>query len=119
MSNNGLYIMAGLYIFAGLMHFYKTKFYMRIMPPFIPFHMAMVYLSGAAEISLGILLFFPAYSAFAAWGIIVLLVAVFPANIYHLTSTKPGRGIPRWVLYFRLPLQGALIWWAYLYTNYS
>ncbi len=116
MPGLGLYFMAALYMLAGFMHFYKPKFYLRIMPPYIPFHLALVYISGAIEILLGIFLLVPAFTSFAALGIIALLIAVFPANVYHLTSTKKGRGNARWVLYLRLPLQGVLIWWAYLFV---
>ena len=108
--------MAALYMLAGINHFIMPKFYLRIMPPYIPWHKAMVYLSGAAEIFLGLLLLYSPYSPLGAWGIIVLLVAVFPANVYHLTSTKPGKGIPVWVLYLRLPFQGVLIFWAWWHT---
>ena len=116
MKEISLYIMAILYILAGVNHFYQPKFYMRIMPPYIPWHKFMVYLSGAIEILLGILLMIPACSSLAAWGIIALLIAVFPANVYHLTSSKPGGKFPMWALYLRLPLQGALMLWAYWYT---
>lgn len=116
MKEISLYIMAVIYILAGIMHFVKPKFYLKIIPPYIPWHKAMNYISGAAEIILGIGLFIPAYSTWAAWGIIALLIAVFPANIYHLTSAKPGRGLPIWVLYLRLPFQVLFIWWAWWYT---
>ena len=111
-----IYIMAVLYIMAGLNHFVMPKFYLRIIPPYIPWHKDMNYISGAVEIILGTLLFFPAYSELAAWGIILLLIAVFPANLYHFTSYKARKGIPRWVLYLRLPFQAVLILWAYWYT---
>ena len=111
-----LYIMSGLYILAGAMHFVVPKFYLRIMPRYIPYHKALVAISGIIEILLGILLLIPAFSSLAAWGIIALLITIFPANVNHLTSAKPGKGPPLWVLYVRLPLQGVLIWWAYLFT---
>lgn len=111
-----LYIMASLYIIAGIYHFVNPKFYLKIMPPYIPWHKTMIYLSGAAEIILGLLLFYPTYSAFAAWGIVALLIAVFPANIYHLTSAKTGKGIPIWILWLRIPFQGIFILWAWWYT---
>jgi uncharacterized membrane protein len=116
MDSVSLNFMAGFYILAGAMHFYQPKFYLRIMPPYIPFHLALVYISGAIEIIFGIFLLVPVFTSFAALGIIALLIAVFPVNVYHLTSTKRGRGIARWVLYLRLPLQGVLIWWAYLFV---
>jgi len=109
-------VMGGLYTLAGINHFLMPKFYMRIMPRYIPFHRFMVIASGIAEIALGILLLFPNYRPWAAWGIIALLIAIFPANIHHLTSKKPGKGPPVWALVVRLPIQGLLIWWAYSYT---
>ncbi|MBL4594822.1 MAG: DoxX family protein [Flavobacteriales bacterium] len=108
--------MAGIYILAGIYHFVNPKFYLKIIPPYIPWHKAVNYLSGATEIILGVLLFYPPYATFAAWGIMGLLIAIFPANIYHLTSAKPGKGIPIWVLWLRIPLQGLFIWWARWYT---
>ena len=108
--------MAGIYILAGIYHFVNPKFYLKIIPPYIPWHKAVNYLSGATEIILGVLLFYPPYPTFAAWGIMGLLIAIFPANIYHLTSAKPGKGILIWVLWLRIPLQGLFIWWAWWYT---
>ena len=111
-----LIIMAVLYILAGINHFVMPRFYMRIMPRYIPFHRFMVIASGIAEIVLGALLLMPEYRSLAAWGVIALLVAIFPANIHHLTSRKPGVGPPAWLLWLRLPMQGVLIWWAYSYV---
>ncbi len=108
--------MAGFYTFAGIGHFVATKFFMRIMPPYIPWHKPIVYLSGVAEIGLGILLIMPAYSSWAAWGVIALLVAVFPANLYHFSSGGAGMRIPQWALALRLPLQGLLMLWAWWHT---
>ncbi|MEQ9287746.1 MAG: DoxX family protein [Cyclobacteriaceae bacterium] len=116
MKEASMYVMGVLYILAGINHFLKPKFYLRIIPPYIPWHKAMNYISGAAEVFLGLLLFCPPYSTMAAWGIILLLIAVFPANIYHLTSAKPGKGIPIWVLWLRLPFQAVFILWAWWYT---
>jgi len=108
--------MAVLYILAGINHFVMPQFYLRIMPRYIPFHRFMVIASGVAEIGLGVLLLLPEYKTWAAWGIIALLIAIFPANIHHLTSRKPGKGPTAWVLWFRLPIQGLLIWWAYSFV---
>ena len=115
MLKYGLYLMALLYILAGLYHFRNPRVYKAIMPPYLPFHDALVFWSGVAEVVLGLALFFPQTRIWAAWGVIALLIAVFPANVYMLTSGKFTR-IPEWLLYLRLPLQGLLIWWAYQYT---
>lgn len=111
-----LYVMAAFFAGAGLAHFFITKFFMRIMPPYIPWHKPIVYLSGIAEIGLAALLLMPQYRSWAAWGIIALLVAVFPANLYHFTSGGAGMRIPQWALFMRLPLQAVLIVWAWWYT---
>ena len=110
-----LYVQAFFYVVAGLLHFLKTKFYLRIMPPYLPFPKELVYLSGVAEILLGLGLLSP-FRSLAAIGIILLLVAVFPANIYStFQNPKAIPGIPLWVLYCRLPLQFVFIYWAWIY----
>lgn len=111
-----LYIMAIIYIAAGLNHFKNAKFYLRIMPPYLPFHKWLNWISGVAEIVLGILLFIPSTRVLAAWGIIALLIAVFPANIYHFTSKGKTLRTPMWVLILRLPIQFVLMYWAWIYT---
>lgn len=109
-----LYLMSGLYIFAGVMHFLKPRMFLRIIPPYIPYPKIMNALAGAFEILFGICLLFPLTRQYAAIGIIILLIAVFPANLYMYQ--KGAKGIPKWALLLRLPLQLALIAWAYLYT---
>ena len=111
-----LYLMASIYILAGLNHFRKPKMYMRIIPRFFGNLKLINIISGIAEILLGILLCIPATSHFAAIGIIILLVAVFPANMYMITDKKASFGLPKWVLLLRLPFQLLLIFWAYQYT---
>lgn len=111
-----LYLMAFLYIFAGINHFRKPGMYIKIIPPVFTNPKLLNILSGAAEIILGILLLFPFAKHFAAWGIIALLVAVFPANLYMFQNKKASFGLPKWILFVRLPLQIVLIYWAYQYT---
>jgi len=111
-----LYLMACLYIAAGVYHFIKPRMYMRIMPPWLPWHLQLVWISGVCEIVLGILLFWPATRSFAAWGIIVLLIAVFPANVEMMKQYRQRHHRLYWVTLVRLPLQIALIAWAWLYT---
>ena len=76
----------------------------------------MVDASGVAEIVLAIGLLFIRTKSWAAWGIIALLIAIFPANIYMLTASEKFKRIPLWVKWLRLPLQGVLIWWAWQYV---
>ena len=115
MQSLSLYLMAFVYVAAGVNHFIRPKMYMAIMPPYLPAHHELVMLSGVAEVVLGIGLLFPATRSLSAWGLILLLIAVFPANVYMATSGR-FRKIPRWLLWARLPLQGLLIWWAWQYT---
>jgi uncharacterized membrane protein len=110
------FVMAAFFLFAGIMHFKKPKFFLRIIPPILPFKEALNYISGAAEIIFAIMLVIPATTILAAWGIIALLIAVFPANVYHLMAKGAGMKVPIWALWLRLPMQGLLIYWAYQYT---
>ena len=87
------------------------------MPPTIPYPNFMNYLVGFLETLLGILLLLSDFSKIAAWGIIFLLIAVFPANIYMYQYEKAALGLPKWVRFIRLPLQFALIIWTYQYTK--
>lgn len=110
-----LYIMAGLYILAGINHFIMPKLYLKITPSWVPKPMVVNWLVGLAEVVLGILLLVPATQSPAAWGIIILLVLVFPANVYHFQKAqRNGKMVMPTLL--RLPVQVLLIWWAYLYT---
>ena len=115
-----LWVMAGAYILAGVGHFIWPEFYMPMMPPYLPWHLPLIYLSGVAEFALGALVLMPQTRQFAAWGIIALLIAVFPANLHIALYNVPlggateGYGIWNWV---RLPVQGLLIAWAWWYTR--
>ncbi|MGB3135527.1 MAG: DoxX family protein [Nodosilinea sp.] len=111
--------MALFYSFAGVNHFLNPDFYLSIMPPYIPWHAFLVALSGLFEILLGLLLLVPKYSQLAAWGLILLLIAVFPANIYMATHAELFPAVSPTLLWIRLPLQGVLIAWAYWHTRPS
>lgn len=110
-----LTLMAAFYTAAGANHFVNPRMYERIIPPFLRFKKAVNYASGIAEIVLGVLLLTPLRPQ-AAWGVILLLLFVFPANVYHLQQRGAGMKIPLWMLWLRLPLQAVLVWWAYQYT---
>ncbi len=107
---------ATLFVAAGVGHFVFTDFYLKIMPPYLPLHLLIVLVSGVIEIILGILLLVPSYSRLAAWGIVALLIAVFPANI-HVYQHQEMFPLPWIVHLLRLPLQGVLILWAFAYTR--
>lgn len=113
-----LYLMAVIYIIAGFFHFLKPKVYMRIMPRYLPAHKTLVYLSGLAEIILGISLFFPETKDFGIYGIILMLVIFLLVHFYMLSSKKAGAGFPAWILIARIPLQFILIWWAWFYLRF-
>ena len=112
----GRWIFAALFVAGGVGHFVKTDVYMRIMPPYLPYHRALVLLSGVFEVVLGLLLLVPTTSRPAAWGLIALLVAVFPANLFMYQHPEKF-GLSPTLLLIRLPLQGVLILWAYAYTR--
>jgi uncharacterized membrane protein len=109
-----LILAAIFYTIAGTLHFLRPEPYMKIMPPVIPAPLAMIYLSGAAEIAGGLGLLIPKLRRPAAWGLTALLIAVFPANIYmatnHIEPTQTA--IPTSLLWARLALQPLLIWWV-------
>ncbi len=107
-----LYVMAAFYVGAGVLHFVKPGFYLKIIPPWLPAPSLVVIVSGIAEIALGIALLFPATRQLAAWGVIALLVAVFPANVYAAATSIDGYGG-----YGRLPFQALFIAWAWWYTK--
>jgi uncharacterized membrane protein len=110
------FVFGNFFIGAGLWHFAHTDFYMKIMPPYLPWHLALVYVSGVFEIALGEMLLFRRTQWLAAWGLILLLIAVFPANIYAYQHQEIIPAPPLFHL-LRLPLQAVLILWAYWYTR--
>jgi uncharacterized membrane protein len=113
-----LYLMALVYVLAGMNHFRAPQFYMPMMPPWIPAHQAMIIISGLAEIILGLLLFYPPMRALAAWGVIALLVAVFPVHIYMYQARETVFShLPNLLILARIPLQFILMYWAYIYTR--
>lgn len=112
-----LYLLGVFYITAGVMHFVNTDFYVQMMPNILPYKLELVYLSGVIESALGILVLIPKYRRLAAFGIMVLLVAVFPANINVALNPDLMPGVSTTMLWLRLPLQGLLLWWAYFYTK--
>jgi uncharacterized membrane protein len=92
---------------------------MAIVPEYLPAHRALVLVSGAAEIAggIGVLMPWPGVRRTAAWGLVALLVAVMPANVYMVTDHVKFSRLPLWAVWVRLPLQGALVWWAWRYTR--
>lgn len=119
-----LYVMGVLYVAAGLMHFVVPGLYAQIIPPVFPAPLTLVYLSGLAEIALGLGVMIPRTRRIAAWGLVALLIAIFPANIYMATSNVVLVGAPEFLSnpstvgrWGRLPFQAVFILWAWWYTR--
>ena len=117
-------VMGALYVVAGSLHFFATATYMRIMPDYLPAHRELVLLSGAAEIAGGLGLLVPQSRTgqpgrAAAWGLVALLIAVFPANLTFITDPTRFPQVPLWAAWLRLPLQLPLLYWASRYTRPS
>lgn len=117
MKKVSLYIMILFYAGAGINHFIRPGFYLKIMPPWLPFHEAFVFTSGVAEVLCALLLLFTGTRRSGAWAVIALLVAVFPANIQMLVNYKHDNNPLTWIAILRLPTQLLLIWWAYSFTK--
>jgi len=110
-------VLALFFVGAGVNHFVRTGFYLRMMPAYVPWHLASVQISGVAEIVLGVLLLLPMTSVAAAWGLIALLIAVFPANVQMALHPETFPEFTPTALWLRLPLQFVLITWACWYTG--
>ena len=114
----GKVLLGVFFIAAGIVHFVRPGIYVKIMPSYLPWPLGLVYLSGICEVGLGALVLIPRYTGLAAWGLIALLIAVFPANVHMAMHPELYPRIPPAVLWWRLPLQGVFIAWAYAYTRH-
>jgi uncharacterized membrane protein len=110
------YLLAIFMIIAGIMHFVNPVFFLKIVPPYLPFHKELVLVSGLFEFVFGVLLLVRRSTRLAAWGIVTLLIAVFPANLYlyQHQDILPASPI---IHFLRLPLQCVFILWAYWHTR--
>lgn len=106
-----------VFVVAGVNHFVNPDFYVQIMPPYLPAHLELVYLSGALEIVGGVAVLVPGMRGAAGWGLVLLLVAIFPANLHMALNPDLFPGLSSAALYARLPLQALLIAWAYWATR--
>ena len=113
------WLLGAFMILAGLNHFLSPDVYLGMMPGVLPAPLALVYISGVAEMAGGLGLLFEPTRRLAAWGLIALFVAVFPANLNMAVNHLPlgHHSVPVWALWARLPLQLVLIAWAYLFTR--
>lgn len=111
------WVLAGFFVVAGVNHFLAPEIYLGMMPAWLPGKQAANIVSGAAEIAGGVGLLVPKLRRAAAWGLIALLVLIFPANVQvALQGSMPGlEGAPSWLLWLRLPFQAvfvAWVWWV-------
>tara|TARA_X000001036_G_scaffold240605_1_gene224401 strand:- start:2950 stop:3330 length:381 start_codon:yes stop_codon:yes gene_type:complete len=113
-------IMSLFYIWVGIKHFLDPSWFVQIMPPSLPMHYEAVYVSGFFEILFGIMLLFSRTRYYAAWGLILLLIAVYPANIYLAFNEAPQKALEisafaaSWV---RLPIQFIFLGLAYWHSR--
>ena len=117
LSTASRYALGLLLVAAGTLHFVAPGPYLRIMPPYLPAPLALVYLSGLAEIGLGLGLLWRRTRRWSAWGTVALLIAVFPANVYMAQANDSLFHLPAWAVWGRLPLQLVLIGWAWRHTR--
>ena len=111
------WLYGALFTLAGANHFMHTDFYLSIMPPCLPWHLALVYVSGVCEMGLGIALLVRRFQRLAARGMIALIVAVTPANLHMAVHSELYPQFSATGLWLRLPLQLLLLAWAYWYTR--
>ena len=115
-KRTSLFVMSTIYLFSGINHFRYPEGYLKIIPPYLPYHTLINFLSGIIEISFAILLLIPATKKLACYGIILMLLAFIPAHIYMLTTGWCINDfcLPQWAIWVRLiVLQPLLIWWVW------
>jgi uncharacterized membrane protein len=111
-------LLGALFVSAGVNHFVMPSAYRLIVPPSMKQHAKLlVQLSGAAEILGGVGVLVPPMRRSAGLGLLALLAAVFPANLYMARAPEDFPRIPRLALYARLPLQPLMMWWAWRATR--
>jgi uncharacterized membrane protein len=110
-----LFLVAAFFVSAGVGHFTNEAFFVRIVPPWLPYPLLMVQVSGIAEIAGGLGVLIPRLRRLAGWGLLALLVAVYPANIHMALHPEQFPDMTPTALYVRLPLQFvamAWVWWV-------
>ena len=112
-----LFGLAAFFIIAGVNHFINPDFYLSIMPPAFQLHPAAVYISGFFEVIGGVCVLIPRLRKIAGWGLVALLVAVYPANIYMAITPEAFPDIPVALLYVRLAFQFLFFYWAFSVTR--
>ena len=114
------WLLAIVFVLAGANHFRDPAFYLALMPPYLPWHEALIRISGIAEILGGIGILVPPTRRFSGWGLVLLLIAVFPANLHMAINhvQPPDLTVTPLGAWLRLPLQAVLIawvWWVALW----
>jgi len=112
-----LFGLAAFFINAGVNHFVNPDFYLSIMPPAFPLHPEAVYISGFFEVLGGVCVLIPRLRKIAGWGLVALLVAVYPANIYMAITPEAFPDIHVALLYVRLAFQFLFFYWAFSVTR--
>ncbi|MBS00911.1 MAG: DoxX family protein [Candidatus Marinimicrobia bacterium] len=110
-------IMSIFYVGIGIKHFTNPMWFVKIVPPILPYKLSLVYISGFFEILFGIMLLFPYTRYIAAWGLIMLLIAVFPANIYLAMTNGAALNTTPLIAWGRLPFQFVFIGIAYWHST--
>ena len=112
-----IYVMGLFYVSVGYKHFQDPEWFIQIVPPILPFKLTLVYLSGLFEILLGILLMVPAFQSIAARGLIILLICVYPANIYLALTNGTAMNTSPEIAWGRLPFQFVFLGLAYWHSK--
>jgi uncharacterized membrane protein len=112
-----LYALSVFFVVAGANHFLNPDFYLAMMPPWLPLHREAVWVSGVLEIVGGIAVLVPRTRAMAGWGLIALLVAIFPANLHMALNPERYPDFSSTALWARLPVQALFVAWAWWATR--
>jgi len=109
--------LSGFFIAAGVNHFVNPDFYVGIMPAWLPAHRPLVWVSGGFEVLGGFCVLIPSVREAAGWGLVLLLLAIFPANLHMAINAELFPDLPSAGLYLRLPIQGLFMVWAWWATR--
>ena len=110
-------VMGVFYISIGVSHFTSPIWYVKIVPPYLPYKLELVYISGLFEILFGGMLFFKKTRFLAGWGLILLLIAVYPANIYLAQTNGAAMNTTPLIAWGRLPVQFIFVGLAYWHSK--
>ena len=111
-------VLAIFLILGGVQHFISPTNYIPFVPSFLPFTMAIIYISGLFEILFGLALFFKKHETIGAWGILILMLLFLPIHIWDLTKERPAIGSKKLAI-IRIPLQFLLLYLSYLIYTHS